>query len=70
MRDRFTVDRAAGLSIALLALAGCGPSLEEAQSAWQREHPDAYVFEYQRNCICPGTGLWWQIGRASCRERV
>jgi hypothetical protein len=47
--------------IALLALAACGPSLEEARQAWQREHPDSYVFEYQRNCACPGSGLWWRI---------
>lgn len=61
MPDRVTVTRAAALPIALLALAGCGPSREEAQNAWQREHLASYVFEYQRNCVCPGTGLWWRI---------
>lgn len=49
------------MSVALLALSACGPSLEEARSAWQRDHPDAYVFEYQRNCVCGGTGLWWRV---------
>jgi Family of unknown function (DUF6174) len=61
MPDRVAVNRAAALSVALLTLSACGPSLEEAHSAWQREHPDSYVFEYQRNCVCPGTGLWWRI---------
>ena len=61
MPDRVAVNRAAALPIALLALAGCGPSLEEAQRAWQREHLASYVFEYQRNCVCPGTGLWWRV---------
>lgn len=46
---------------ALLALLGCGPSMEEARDAWQRAHPDAYVFEYQRTCVCPGSGTWWRI---------
>ena len=47
--------------LVVLAPAGCGPSLEEAQRAWQREQPDSYTFEYQRNCVCPGTGLWWRV---------
>jgi uncharacterized protein DUF6174 len=61
MPDRVAVNRAAALSVALLALSACGPSFEEAQSAWQRDHPDAYVFEYQRNCVCAGTGVWWRV---------
>jgi len=50
-----------GLAIALLALPACGPKLEDARLAWQSDHPDAYVFEYQRNCVCPGSGLWWRV---------
>ncbi len=51
----------ATLPSALLALWACGPKLEDARLAWQRGHPDSYVFEYQRNCVCPGSGLWWRI---------
>lgn len=46
---------------ALLALAACRQSLEDARAAWDRDRPDAYVFEYQRNCSCPGSGAWWRI---------
>ena len=49
------------VAIALLALSACGPKLEDARLAWQSDHPDSYVFEYQRNCVCPGSGLWWRI---------
>src|SRR5262245_51837653 len=48
-------------TVGLGTLSACGPSLDEAQRAWQAEDIDSYVFEYQRNCICPGTGLWWRI---------
>src|SRR5262245_21345927 len=48
-------------TVVLVTLSACGPSLDEAQRAWQAEDIDSYVFEYQRNCICPGTGLWWRI---------
>jgi len=47
--------------VALLGLWACGPSLEDAQATWQRVRPDSYVFEYQRNCICPGSGAWWRV---------
>jgi hypothetical protein len=47
--------------VALLGLWACGPSLEDARATWQRVHPDSYVFEYQRNCICPGSGEWWRV---------
>lgn len=46
---------------ALLAVSACGPSVEQAALVWQRDHPDSYVFEYQRNCACPGSGLWWRV---------
>ena len=49
------------MSFALLALSACGPSIDEAQRAWQRDHPDSYVFEYQYTCACAGTGLWWRV---------
>ena len=48
-------------SLALLALWTCGPSFEDAQIVWQRTHPASYVFEYQRSCRCPGSGLWWRV---------
>jgi uncharacterized protein DUF6174 len=53
--------RAAALPSVLLVLWACGPKLEDARLAWQRDHPDSYGFEYQRNCACPGSGLWWRI---------
>ena len=49
------------MSLALLALSACGPSVEDAQRAWQRDHPKSYVFEYQYNCVCAGNGLWWRV---------
>ncbi len=45
----------------ILALSACGPKLEDARLAWQRVQPRAYVFEYQRNCACPGSGLWYRV---------
>jgi hypothetical protein len=53
--------RALPLPIALLAAWACGPSFEDARSAWQRARPDSYVFEYQRSCVCPGSGAWWRV---------
>src|SRR5262245_56960172 len=52
---------AALVSISLLATGGSGPSLDEAQDAWQRAHPADYVFEYQRVCVCPRSGAWWRV---------
>ena len=49
------------LPLPLLGLWACGPSLEDARAAWQRVRPDSYVFEYQRNCVCPGSGEWWRV---------
>jgi hypothetical protein len=49
------------VAIALLAISACGPKLDDARLAWQREQPDSYVFEYQRNCVCPGSGVWWRV---------
>lgn len=49
------------VSCGAFALAGCGPSLDDARLAWLRARPKAYVFEYQRNCTCPGSGAWWRI---------
>ena len=48
-------------TLVLLTASACGPSFDEAQGAWQAQHIDSYVFDYQRNCVCPGTGLWWRI---------
>ena len=48
-------------TVALVTVTACGPSFDEAQRAWQAQGIESYVFEYQRNCVCPGTGLWWRI---------
>ena len=61
MSSSMSSRRALRWSIALLGLWACGPSLEEARDAWQRAHPDSYVFEYQRSCLCPGSGAWWRV---------
>lgn len=58
--SRYGKTIAGGVAIALLALS-CGPKLEDARLAWQSDHPDSYVFEYQRNCVCPSTGVWWRV---------
>jgi hypothetical protein len=49
------------LPLALLALWACEPSLEDARAVWHRAQPVSYVFEYQRTCVCPGSGTWWRV---------
>lgn len=53
--------RQAGVLFVPLLWSACGPSVDEAALTWERDHPDSYVFEYQRNCACPGSGVWWRV---------
>ena len=58
MPVRFT----SGLLLVLtISLMSCGDSVQDNLDVWEKIRPNAYAFEYQRSCFCPGAGAWWRI---------
>ena len=46
--------------------AGCLPiddvtRVDFNRTAWDAVKPHEYVFEYVRDCLCPGRGAWWRV---------